>query len=204
MAKQTQPDAVFWAKHIGLALALMVIAGIIVAIYEKNASAPVPEGAKEEKSVSQGLSDFYREYRMSSTDPIEEDQSDFVVELSDSGEDLDTQLSNMSSGFMSANNDWEGEHKMRSFKAGDTLREVITRYAQQEGMQVIWDLHQDFVIKYHFQVDNTIVGTLSAIASAIDANFEAHVGTYICPEQRTLVVTDEISPFLKANCKLVN
>ena len=93
---------------------------------------------------------------------------------------------------------------MRSFKAGNTLREAITRYAEQEGMQVIWDLDQDFIIKYQFQMDNTIVGSLSAIASAIDANFEAEVGTFVCPDQRTLVVTAEITPFLKNNCTPAN
>lgn len=200
MVKQTQSEAVFWAKHIGLALALIVIAGIIVALYEQNESEPVPEGAKKEKSVSQGLSEFYREYRMSSTDPIEEEQGDFVVELSQGSESLDTQLSNMSSGFKTANKDWEGEQKMRSFNAGNTLREAISRYAEQEGMQVIWDLDQDFIIKYQFQMNNTIVGSLSAIASAIDANFEADVSTFVCPEQRTLVVTAEVTPFLKKNC----
>ena len=71
-------------------------------------------------------------------------------------------------------------------------------------MQVIWDLDQDFVIKYHCQIDNTIVGSLSDIASAIDSNFESGVGTYVCPQQRSLVVTDEVTPFLKKNCNVVN
>lgn len=204
MAKQTQSDAVFWAKHLGLALALVIIAAIIIFLYKKNASAPVPEGASKEKSVSQGLSNFYREYRMSSTDPIDEETSDFVLELDNNEQSLDEQLQSMSSSFKPADRDWVGEHKFRSFKPGNTLREAITNYAQSEGMQVIWDLEQDFVIKYHFQLDNTIVGSLSEIAKAIDANFEKTVKTYVCPSQRTLVVTYKETDFLLKNCTLVN
>ncbi|MBU2979227.1 TcpQ domain-containing protein [Alteromonas sp. C1M14] len=204
MAKNTQSDAVFWAKHLSLALALVIIATIILFLYKKNASAPVPEGATKEKSVSQGLTNFYREYRMSSTDPIDDESSDFVLELDNSSQGLDEQLANMSSGFKPADKAWVGEHKFRSFKAGNTLREAITKYAQMEGMQVIWDLEQDFVIKYHFQLDNTIVGSLSEIAKAIDANFEKTVKTYVCPAQRTLVVTYENTDYLQENCSVVN
>lgn len=201
--KQRQSDAAFWAKHIGVALATLVVAGIVVMLYEQNKSS-APQKPEEEKSISQGLSEFYREYRMTASDPIEDQESDFVVELNNEGGSLDSQLSGMSSELKPANNRWVGEHKNRSFKPGNTLREAITRYAQQEGMQVIWDLDQDFVIKYHFQIDNTIVGSLSDIASAIDSNFESGVGTYVCPQQRSLVVTEEVTPFLKKNCNVVN
>ncbi len=204
MAKQQQSDAAFWAKHIGVALAILIVAIVVVFLYNQHASAPAPQMPLKEKSISQGLSEFYRQYRMSATDIIEEEESDFVVELSDSDENLDTQLSNMSSDFKPASSRWVGEHKNRAFRAGNTLREAITRYAQQEGMQVIWDLDQDFVIKYHFQMDDTIVGSLSAIASAIDSNFEYHVGTYVCPQQRSLVVTQDESAFLKEHCSIVN
>lgn len=203
MAKTYQSDTAFWVKQVGLALMLIIAGAVIILLYDEKASEPVPEGAKQEKSVSQGLSEFYREYRMSSTDPIKDEQGDFVLDLGESSESLDEQLSDMSSDFKPVNEQWVGEHKFRSFKAGNTLREAITNYAQQEGMQVIWDLDQDFVIKYHFQLDNTIVGSLSEIASAVNSNFENDVGTYVCPEQRSLVVTEELTPFLKQHCKRV-
>lgn len=141
---------------------------------------------------------------MTASDPIDDEESDFVLELNGSEESLDTQLSGMSSDLKPASKRWVGEHKYRSFKAGNTLREAITRYAQQEGMQVIWDLDQDFVIKYQFQMNNTIVGSLSDIAKAVDANFENGVGTYVCPQQRSLVVTQQETLFLKENCSEVN
>ena len=169
----------------------------------ENESKPKPEGAQEEKSVSKGLSDFYREFRMSSTDPIKDEVGDFVLELSGQDQPLDSQLEKMSSDIKPISSRWVGEHKYRTFKAGNTLREAISSYAQQEGMQVIWDLDQDFVIKHQFQMDNTIVGSLKKIASAIDSSFEGEVVTYVCPKQRSLVVTDENTDYLKRNCNLV-
>lgn len=204
MAQQTGfSSSLFWAKHIGMALALVIVAGIIINLNIENESKPKPEGAQEEKSVSKGLSDFYREFRMSSTDPIKDEVGDFVLELSEQDQPLDSQLEKMSSDIKPISSRWVGEHKYRTFKAGNTLREAISSYAQQEGMQVIWDLDQDFVIKHQFQMDNTIVGSLKKIASAIDSSFEGEVVTYVCPKQRSLVVTDENTDYLKRNCNLV-
>ncbi len=201
--QQHYSPALFWAKHIGMALALVIVAGIIISLNMENESRPKPEGEEEKKSVSKGLSDFYREFRMSSTDPIKDERGDFVLELADQDMPLDEALEKMSSDIKPISGRWVGEHKFRTFKAGNTLREAITTYAQQEGMQVIWDLDQDFVIKHQFQMDNTIVGSLKKISSAIDSNFEGEVQTYVCPKQRSLVVTSEVSKFLKNNCKLV-
>lgn len=204
MAKQTQSDASFWAKHLGVAVAVLIVAGIVVYFYRGSLTESSPEASSQEKSISSGLSEFYREYRMTSTEVVEDEASDFVIELNDSDESLDNQLADMSSNLKPASRRWVGEHKYRSFKAGNTLREAITRFAQQEGMQVIWDLDQDFVIKSQFQMNNTIVGSLADIAKAVNANFENEVGTYVCPRQRSLVVTEEETPFLKKNCSEVN
>ena len=193
----------FWAKHLGLALALIIVAGVVIQLQLSNDSEPVAVDQPEKKSVDKGLSDFYREFRMSSTDPIKDEAGDFVMELSDSDEPLDVQLQSMSSDLKPASSRWVGEHKYRTFKAGSTLRTAISGYAQQEGMQVIWDLDQDFVIKHQFQMDNTIVGSLAKIASAIDSNFNGEVKAYVCPRQRSLVVTAEQTDFVKANCTLV-
>lgn len=202
MTKKGYSSSLFWAKHIGLALALVIVAGIVINLNFENDSRPKPEGAEEKKSVSSGLSNFYREFRMSSTDPLKDEVGDFVLELSDQDKPLDERLEKMSSNLRPVSGRWVGEHKFRTFKAGNTLREAISAYAQQEGMQVIWDLDQDFVIKNQFQMDNTIVGSLAKIASAIDSNFNGKVQTFVCPKQRSLVVTAEHTDFLKTNCSV--
>ena len=190
----------FWLKHVLLALSLIVLAGVAIFIYEKNAAAPKPEGAKLRKNPSKGLTEFYTEYRLSSTAPHEDGPGDFVMELNTPSESMDSRLRKMENTGKSSSNGWVGEHKFRSFKAGSTLRESITNFAQSEGMQVFWELDQDFIVKNHFQMDDTITGSLHKIARAIDSNFEGEVVTYFCPKHRTLVITEKVNQYLRENC----
>ena len=140
---------------------------------------------------------------MSSTDPVKEEQGNFVIETGGVDPQLDSKLESMSSLNTTVDTSWTGEQKFRTFKEGSTLREAISTFAQAEGMQLIWNLEQDFIIKHQFQLDNTVAGSLAKIASAIDSSFEGQVNAYLCPEQRSLVVTAEETEFLSTRCTLV-
>ncbi|GFD90337.1 hypothetical protein KUL152_25630 [Tenacibaculum sp. KUL152] len=203
MAQTGYSSSSFWAKQIGLAVALVVIAGVLIFILQNREQSAVPESQVEEKSISRGLSDFYRDFRMSATDPVEEEQGDFVLDIAGVDPNLDSKLAQMSSQTRPVEKNWTGEHKYRTFKEGNTLREAISQYAQAEGMQLIWNLEQDFVIKYQFQLDNTVSGSLAKIASAIDGSFEGEVKAYLCARQRSLVVTANETEFLTTNCEIV-
>lgn len=197
-------NALFWAKHIGLALALIIVAAVVIVLRNKQLAEPVPVGEEPKKSVSQGMTDFYAAHRMSSTKPFKEDIGDFVMELSEDDKPLGDRLKSMESLQKPVSGRWVGEHKYRSFKAGSTLREAITGYAELEGMQVIWELDKDFIVKHHFQVENTIIGSIKEIATAIDASFPRKVSVYMCKKQRSLVITDEQSEYMKQNCDLIH
>lgn len=203
MAQTGYSSSSFWAKQIGLAVALVVIAGVLIFVLQNREQSAVPESQIEEKSISRGLSDFYRDFRMSATDPVEEEQGDFVLDIAGVDPNLDSRLAQMSSQTRPVEKNWTGEHKYRTFKEGNTLREAISQYAQAEGMQLIWNLEQDFVIKYQFQLDNTVSGSLAKIASAIDGSFEGEVKAYLCARQRSLVVTANETEFLTTNCEIV-
>ncbi|MCP4863563.1 MAG: TcpQ domain-containing protein [Pseudomonadota bacterium] len=196
-------STLFWAKHLGLALAVIIVAGIVIHLQMNMTSAPTPVDAPEERSVAKGLSDFYREFRMTANEPERSEGADMVLDLTPSEQSLDDRLQSMSSALKPVDSRWEGEYKYRTFRAGNTLREAISSYAEQEGMQVIWDLNQDFVIKHQFQMDNTVAGSLAKIASAIDSNFEGKVATFVCPKQRSLVVTEKVTEYLNTQCSRV-
>ncbi|WP_296046268.1 TcpQ domain-containing protein [uncultured Alteromonas sp.] len=196
-------STLFWAKHLGLALAVIIVAGIVIHLQMNMTSAPKPVDAPEERSVAKGLSDFYREFRMTASEPERSEGADMVLDLTPSEQSLDDRLQSMSSALKPVDGRWEGEYKYRTFRAGNTLREAISSYAEQEGMQVIWDLNQDFVIKHQFQMDNTVAGSLAKIASAIDSNFEGKVATFVCPKQRSLVVTEKVTEYLSTQCSRV-
>tara|TARA_Y100001968_G_scaffold66606_1_gene57461 strand:- start:2159 stop:2773 length:615 start_codon:yes stop_codon:yes gene_type:complete len=196
-------STLFWAKHLGLALAVIIVAGIVIHLQMNMTSAPTPVDAPEERSVAKGLSDFYREFRMTANQSERSEGADMVLDVTPSEQSLDDRLQSMSSALKPVDSRWEGEYKYRTFRAGNTLREAISSYAEQEGMQVIWDLNQDFVIKHQFQMDNTVAGSLAKIASAIDSNFEGKVATFMCPKQRSLVVTEKVTEYLSTQCSRV-
>lgn len=189
----------FWLRHVILAVVVLIVGGAVIWLQQQNESAPKPDDSKVRKP-DQGLTEFYEEYRLSSKTPHEEEVSDFVMELNDRDIPLGSRLESMESRAKPVSGRWVGEHKFRTFKAGATLREVITQYAQTEGMQVIWELDQDFVVKNHFQMDDTIVGSLHTLAKAIDSNFEGSVRSFFCPKQRSLVITDKPVDYLFKYC----
>ena len=96
MAKKVYSNTLFWARHVALAFVLIVIAGVMIYLQQNN-SDDVPAGKPaEEKSVAKGLSEFYREFRMSSTDPVKEEQGNFVIETGGVDPQLDSKLESLS------------------------------------------------------------------------------------------------------------
>jgi len=201
MSKKGFSSTAFWAKQVGLALVLVVLAAVVLFLRQENKNTPKPEGAPEKRSIDTGLSDFYREFRMSSSDPIKEPTGDFTIAVPDADEPLEQRLMGMSSDLKPVSRGWVGEHKFRTFEAGNTLRSAISEYAQQEGMQVIWDLNEDFIVKHQFQMENNMIGSVADIARAIDANFQGKVTGYFCPNQRSLVITTNESDFIREQCR---
>ena len=194
-------NSLFWLKHLLLALMVIAIAGIVLIMTQSNESAVRPEGNSGKKSISKNVSDFYEDYRLTSRTPREEELGDFVMEVKISDKPLDERLQKMESLEKPVSGRWVGDHKHRSFKAGSTLRSAITNYAQSEGMQVIWELDQDFIVKHPFQLDDSILGSLKMIAKTIDANFDGEVKAYMCPRQRSLVITSESTEYLEKQCE---
>lgn len=196
-------NMLFWARHFGLALAIIIIAGLVLMLKKTNDTAPRPEGDLGPKKLSENMTDFYAEYRLSSRHPREEGIGDFVMEVKSSDKPLGERLQKMESLQKPVAGRWAGEHKHRSFAAGSTLRGAITDYAQSEGMQLIWELDKDFIVKHQFQMDNSIAGSLQSIAKAIDSSFDGTVRAYVCPKQRSLVITAKNSAYLQENCQEV-
>lgn len=197
-------NALFWLKYVGLIVLLILIAvGVLFLRYSQQNQA-LPDGVQPTKSLSKGMTDFYTSYKLSSSKPFSDDLGDFVIEVNENEEPLSDRLASMESLQKPISPRWQGEYKFRTFKAGATLREAITNFAESEGMQVIWELDQDFIIKHQFQLDNTIIGSLGKIAKAIDANFTGKVNAFVCPKQRSLVITNKANRYLRENCTLSN
>lgn len=202
MSKKGFSSTVFWARHIGLAAIIVMVAFAVFFIRQEQRNVEQPEGAPVKRNIATGLSNFYRDFRQSSKKPITDGVGDFTIELAPSEEPLEARLQSMSSDLKPVIPGWSGEHKFRTFEAGSTLRNAISNYAQQEGMQVVWDLNEDFVVKHQFQMDDNMMGSIADIAKAIDSNFNGTVTGYFCPKQRSLVITTDESEYLRNECRV--
>ena len=195
-------NSLFWLKHIMLAIMIIAIAAVVLIMQQRNESTVRPEGDSGRKTIASNMSDFYAAYRLSSRSPSKEELGNFVKAVKISEKPLSERLQEMENLQKTVPQRWEGDHKDRIFKAGSTLRNAFTNYAQLEGMQVIWELNKDFIVKYPFQLDDSILGSLKIIANAIDASFDGEVKAYMCPRQRSLVITSKSSEYLNENCEL--
>jgi hypothetical protein len=201
MKKNKQVSSfLFWLKHFLLAVMIIVIAVIVLIMKQRSESTVRPEGDSGRKTIASNMSDFYADYRLSSRYPREEELGDFVMAVKTSDKPLGERLQKMESLQKPVSGRWVGEHKHRTFKAGSTLRSAITDYAQSEGMQVIWELDQDFIVKHPFQLDDSLLVSLKMIGKAIDANFDGEVKAYMCPRQRSLVITSKSTEYLEKQC----
>jgi hypothetical protein len=196
-------NMLFWGRYFALAMTIIIIAISVLFLKNTNDNALRHEGDVGPKNLSENVTNFYAQYRLSSRHPREENIGDFVMEVKTSDKPLGERLQKMESLQKPVSGSWSGEHKHRSFVAGSTLRGAITDYAQSEGMQLIWELDKDFIVKYQFQMDNSIAGSLQSIARTIDSNFDGTVRAYVCPKQRSLVITAKYSAYLRENCQEV-
>ena len=191
----------FWIKH--LVLAFIVLAGaLIVLVYSpKSADDSGMSSADSNENIADNLARFYEEFRLSSRDPIQEQYGDYVVALEMPEESQTEQLIAISSVKSPPEQNWQGQYKFRSFAQGTTIRTEAMKYAEQEGMQLIWDLNQDFIIRHRFLSENSLLATLDEVAGAIDANFIPQVNVYFCNKKRTIVIAENAGTYVTENCK---
>ena len=201
MANKKAPT--FWLQHLILVI-IVLVGGVFVLLYKSDPTAPSVQSdapASEGKNnIEENLARFYEEFSFSSKDPIKERYGDFVVSLDVPKESQTEQLVAIVSAEQPPEQNWVGDNKFRSFAEGTTIRTESMKYAEQEGMQLIWDLNQDFIIRHRFLSENSLLGTLEEVASAIDANFIPQVNVYFCHKKGTIVITENAGTYVEENC----
>ena len=184
---------------LAIIIIIIAIAAVILIMQYRNETTVRLEGGSGIKSVADNMIIFYTDYLLSS-DPLKEKLGDFVIGVKIPDKPLDERLQEMESFQLPAPGKWIGENKHRTFKAGSTLRSAITDYAHSEGMQVIWELDKDFIIKHPFQLDDSLLGSLKMIGNTINANFDTEVKAYMCHQQRSMVITSKSNEYLEIQC----
>ena len=194
----------FWIKHVLLAAVVLAAAIFVLRYNPENPDQSIQssgQGSQSRENISDNLSSFYQEFRSTSKDPIREQYGDYVLPLEAPEGDQSERLVAITSVEQPPSADWEGEFKFRSFAQGTTIRIEALKYAEQEGVNLIWDLDQDFIIRHRFLTENSLVGSLDEVAGAIDANFVPEVNVYFCSKKNTIVIAEKAGPYVLENCK---
>lgn len=186
---------------------LIVIAGAIAFIIFMPQQPVLDENGApvEKKSIESNMAKFYEEFGLVSNDVIEEKYGEFVIPLEQSDTPLSNQIASLAPRRLDPNErfDWRNNFKSRSFAKDSTLMGNAVSYVSEEGMELVWHLNQDFIVRHRFISKNNIPGMLHELAGAIDANFSGKVNVFYCSEQRVMVITDKEAPVLQSNCMLL-
>jgi hypothetical protein len=183
----------FWVKHLSLAVIL-----IILALYFLLGNGPVIDFKQTENSAAQGLTNFYAKIRNQVTTSKQREQ--FVLTLEKPAQTLDRVLAERARQVQPIPQNWTGNEAPRRFEDGSTLKQVLSQYAKNEGIELYWYLSKDYVVKDHFRVDSNFISALYQVGRAINDDFESEVFTYLCHQHRAAVITELPSEFVRTNC----
>lgn len=99
---------------------------------------------------------------------------------------------------------WQGSKESRPFRQGDTLYQKLSEYAEKEGVELLWWLNKDFIVKDPFRVNKDILTTVFQSAKSIEGHFQSGLSIFFCPNQRSIaVIESEPHEFLDAECMLL-
>ncbi len=98
---------------------------------------------------------------------------------------------------------WQGTTASRAFRKGETLYQKLAEYAGQEGLEIIWWLNMDFIIKDAFRIDKNILKTAYQIGEAVSGHFPEGISSFFCYRQRTLVFINEAPDYLNEECTVL-
>lgn len=153
-----------------------------------------------ENPVAKGVAKFYSEVRQA-LKPGAERLNDYTIQLPEPEVSMSDQLDSRDGNVRPAPEDWNGENKKRSFKQNDTLKTALSQYANEEGIELIWDLKYDYIVKHHFAETSDMKTLIRKISTTVKSDYSGNVTTYFCKDARALVITDKSDPYLVGNCE---
>jgi len=98
---------------------------------------------------------------------------------------------------------WQGIKKPQPFREGQTLYQKLTEYANEEGLDVIWRLNKDLLVKSPFRINKEITKMSLQIGQAVNGLFEGGVATYFCYKHRAIVFIEYQNDYLDKECLLL-
>ncbi|MBU2869674.1 TcpQ domain-containing protein [Colwellia sp. E2M01] len=99
---------------------------------------------------------------------------------------------------------WQGSVESRPFRPGETLNQKLAEYTEAQGVELIWWLNRDYVVKDSFRIEQDLLKTSFQVAKAVAGHFPSGLSTFFCYKQRAIVVIEsEPHDFLDNECTLL-
>ncbi|GAB2996825.1 TcpQ domain-containing protein [Psychrosphaera aestuarii] len=153
-----------------------------------------------ENAVAKGVAKFYAEVRQA-LKPGAERLNDYTIKLPEPEQSMVQQLASLDGTVEPASDNWQGASIKRSFKQNDTLKTALETYARTEGMELIWDLKYDYIVKEHFTESSDFKSLVNKISSVVSGDYSGQVKTYFCKDARALVITDKTDTYISKHCQ---
>ena len=158
------------------------------------------QGQKKNNAAADGLSNFYAKiYGDNSKRKVRNN----IIFLPDPKGDLVKILQAREMIVRPHRKSWSGTTASRSFRKGETLYQKLSEYSASDGLEVIWWINKDFIVKDPFRIDKNILNTASQIGRAVSGHFPEGINSYFCYRQRTLVFINEPLTYLDDECMLL-
>lgn len=163
-------------------------------------SAPKKPKKKSTNAAADGLSNFYAKvYGESSERKIRNN----VIFLPEPEGDLIKILQEKKTKTRPFSTSWGGSKKSRPFRKGEALYQKLSEFSTAEGLDIIWWINKDFIVKDYFRINNNLLKTAKQVGQAIAGHFPEGVNCYFCYQQRTLVFVNEPPSYLNDECILL-
>ncbi|MGB1198294.1 MAG: TcpQ domain-containing protein [Thalassotalea sp.] len=169
-------------------------------VHEKE---DLPEASKKEKNAAAaGLSRFYANLRGTDEDDGPRIKNN-IVYLPEPDGDLVDILTAKALVTRPLRSNWRSSKKNAAFRIGFTLNQKLTEYAEESGLELIWWLDKDFLVKDPFRINKDIVRMTYQISKAVEGHFPDGVLAYFCNKHRTLIITEKNYEYLNDECILL-
>ncbi|MEW6989933.1 TcpQ domain-containing protein [Colwelliaceae bacterium 6441] len=210
----------FWIKNAVFLIILIALAYFLIA-NEEALFSPKPEESsvateqapasskvksaenkKKKNAAAEGLSRFYANLHGSNDGKGPRIRNN-IVYLPEPKGDLVELLEARRLVTRPLRKNWQGTTDNRPFRIGQTLYQKLVEYAEEDGIEVIWWLDRDFIVKDPFRINKNIIDTAYWVGKAIGGHFQDGLSTYFCYQQRTIVLIEKELPYLDDECVLL-
>ena len=169
----------------------------------KSKAGDYQQGRTTTNAAALGLSKFYANLHgdMDGKGPKIRNN---IVYLPDPKGDLEKLLQAREKVVRPYKRNWHGSIESRPFRRGETLNQKLAEYSEKDGVELIWWLNRDYVIKAPFRIEKNIIETAFQVAKAIEGHFESGLSIFFCNRQRAIIIIESApQAFLDEECILL-